>query len=48
MKMPVSAGTGLGLALVREIALAHEDRVWVKSVPGQGSTFFLSLPFASG
>lgn len=42
------AGTGLGLALVREIALAHEGRVWVESVPGQGSTFYLSLPFASG
>lgn len=41
------AGTGLGLALVREIALAHGGRVWVESVPQQGSTFYLSLPFAS-
>jgi PAS domain S-box-containing protein len=42
------AGTGLGLALVREIAFAHGGRVWVESVPPQGSTFYLSLPFASG
>jgi PAS domain S-box-containing protein len=43
-----SADTGLGLALVREIARAHGGRVWVESVPPQGSTFYLSLPFASG
>ncbi len=40
------AGTGLGLALVEEIAHAHGGDVWVESAPGQGSTFFLSLPFA--
>ena len=40
------AGSGMGLALVREIALAHTGRTWVESSPGCGSTFYLRLPFA--
>ena len=37
-------GTGLGLALVREIAELHGGRVMVESVTGAGSTFTLRLP----
>jgi signal transduction histidine kinase len=39
-------GLGLGLSLVRAIATAHHGRADVKSVPGQGSTFELTLPAA--
>lgn len=37
-------GTGLGLALVKEIIEAHGGRVWVESATGSGSTFWVSLP----
>jgi PAS domain S-box-containing protein len=37
-------GTGLGLALVKEIASAHNGQVWAESTLGQGSTFYLALP----
>lgn len=40
-------GFGLGLFIVREIVTRHEGKVWVESEPGQGSTFFLSLPAAT-
>src|SRR5205823_3817041 len=39
-------GTGLGLYLVQEIVAAHGGSVTVESMPGQGTTFTLTLPRA--
>jgi signal transduction histidine kinase len=37
-------GLGLGLYISREIVSHHQGRVWVESVEGKGSAFFVALP----
>ncbi len=44
----LTEGAGLGLAIVRRLAMAMGGRVWVQSTPGSGSRFFVELPLWTG
>ncbi len=40
-------GSGLGLAIVRKIIDAHDGRIDVKTAPGQGTRFTITLPVSA-
>jgi signal transduction histidine kinase len=40
-------GTGLGLPIARSIIEHHGGRMWAESAPGDGSTFYFTLPLLS-
>lgn len=38
------SGLGLGLFISKQIIESHQGKIWVESVPGSGSTFFIKIP----
>ena len=37
-------GTGMGLAICKKIVNRHSGEITVRSIPGQGTTFIVTLP----
>ena len=39
-----TTGTGLGLAMVKQIVSNHDGDIWFETKEGEGTTFFVRLP----
>jgi signal transduction histidine kinase len=44
---PVGQGTGLGLSICHSIIERHGGQIWLTSVPGEGTSFFVRVPLVA-
>jgi signal transduction histidine kinase len=43
-----SGGSGIGLAIVKQLVELHHGKITIESIPGEGTTFRVSLPLDAG